>query len=264
MSEARFGVYRDHTAQIALWRSYILLAKTQGHGNPDWTRDETILALALYLDLDGKIPSAGDKRVQELSRLLRSLPFHENASRKSTFRNPSGVAFKLQNLRQVATGKGFENVSVTDRQVWEELGDRPQRVKELATLISEAIAVSAMFGPLEEEEFEFAEGRLITILHRRRERSPKLRVNLLRSRKRRGQISCDMCGVYPVATHPDILEAQFEVHHVIPLSAEASPITRLSDTALLCASCHRLLHKAIAVEKRWLDIAQAKQICGLK
>ncbi|SKB04168.1 hypothetical protein SAMN02745166_03999 [Prosthecobacter debontii] len=27
------------------------MAKTNGHGNPDWTREETILALALYVQL---------------------------------------------------------------------------------------------------------------------------------------------------------------------------------------------------------------------
>ena len=240
------------------------MAKTRGHGNPDWNREETILALALYNELNGKIPSGSDRRVQELSNVLRALPYHANVSRKPTFRNPDGIAFKLQNLRQIGTGKGLPNVSVTDRQVWLDLGNQPQRVKELASMIRDAAGVPDLVVPTtEEEDFEFAEGRLITTLHRRRERSPRLRVKLLISRKRRGKIACDMCGIHPIATNPAILEAQFEVHHVIPLSADASPITRLADTALLCASCHRLLHKAIAVEKRWLDIAQAKQICGL-
>lgn len=89
------------------------MARTQGHGNPKWTRDETVLALDLYFDLNGKVPSGADKRVQTLSELLRRFPYHAEASRQESFRNPDGVAFKLQNLRQVATGKGLGNVSET-------------------------------------------------------------------------------------------------------------------------------------------------------
>ena len=37
------------------------MAVTQGHGNPNWTRDETILALDLFLQLDGNVPSPKSK-----------------------------------------------------------------------------------------------------------------------------------------------------------------------------------------------------------
>ncbi len=50
------------------------MAVTQGHGNPNWTREEVILALALYQECGDKIPSSSDGRVSELSALLRSLP----------------------------------------------------------------------------------------------------------------------------------------------------------------------------------------------
>lgn len=79
------------------------MAVTQGHGNPKWTREETILALDLYFDCEDQIPSSNDSRVKGLSELLRSFPYHTHAARKESFRNPDGVAFKLQNLRQVAT-----------------------------------------------------------------------------------------------------------------------------------------------------------------
>ncbi len=83
------------------------MAKTQGHGNPDWTSDEAILALALYFDCDGRIPSAEDPRVIALSETLRALPIHAAESRNDRFRNPDGVVFKIGNLRSVATGKGL-------------------------------------------------------------------------------------------------------------------------------------------------------------
>ena len=96
------------------------MAITRGHGNPKWTRDEVILALDLYFDCAGKIPSPKDKRVIELSEILRAFPHHALAARKSSFRNPDGVAFKLQNLRQLDTGDGLGNVSQVDKAVWSE------------------------------------------------------------------------------------------------------------------------------------------------
>src|ERR1700685_594232 len=104
------------------------MARTQGHGNPNWTRDETILALALYFDCDAVIPLKSDARIQRLSALLRQMPYHAEAARKETFRNPDGVAFKLLNLRSVATGRGLGNTSKTDREVWEAFGSDPRRV----------------------------------------------------------------------------------------------------------------------------------------
>ena len=91
------------------------MARTHGHGNPKWTREETILALGLYQELKGHVPTEKDNRVKELSELLWSFPYHVDESRRESFRNPAGVAFKLQNIRQVATGAGLKNVSAMDR-----------------------------------------------------------------------------------------------------------------------------------------------------
>ncbi len=238
------------------------MARTHGHGNPNWTRDETILALDLYFDLKGKVPSGSDKRVKGLSELLRQFPYHAEASRKESFRNPDGVAFKLQNLRQVATGKGLGNVSETDRQVWLEFGAFPEKTKSLANLIRAGVIA---FGTIElvKEDVEFVEGRVITTLHSRRERNPKLRERLLSLRRSSSKLCCEMCGTPPLAANPLLQDAQFEAHHVIPLSSTGARTTRLSDLALLCASCHRLLHRAIAIEKRWLTVAEGRALCGL-
>ncbi|WP_459625475.1 HNH endonuclease [Burkholderia sp. 3C] len=239
------------------------MARTHGHGNPNWTRDETILALDLYFDLDGRIPSGSDERVKALSEVLRRFPYHAEASRKESFRNPDGVAFKLQNLRQIATGKGLGNVSETDRAVWSEFGAVPTSVKSLANLIRVGLTASESTEPLKLDA-EFTEGRLITELHSRRERQPKLRERLLSSRRSSGKLFCEMCGAPPLSTNAELKEAHFEAHHIIPLSNTGIRITGISDLALLCANCHRLLHRAIAVEKRWLTVAEGRAICGIQ
>jgi 5-methylcytosine-specific restriction enzyme A len=235
------------------------MARTQGHGNPNWTREETILALDLYFDCQGKVPSKGDSRVLALSALLRGLPYHQIAARKASFRNPVGVTFKLQNLRQVATGKGLENVSDTDRKVWMEFGTHPGEVKRIATLIIGGINSYRTEDEAWEDE-EFFEGRLLTETHKRRERNPGIRKKLLATRRKNGELKCDMCGASSQNKVVEFQDAIFEAHHVIPLSHAGERKTLLKDMALLCANCHRLLHRAISKKKKWLGIKEGRDI----
>lgn len=232
------------------------MAVTQGHGNPKWTRDETILALDLYLASGEQMPSPRSSEVIALSAVLRSMPFHTEAAKKPSFRNPDGVAFKLQNIRQVATGKGLGNVSRMDRAIWAEFGNDRAGVARLAKAIREGIASEAVLLPVSDDEF--SEGKLLTIIHYRRERDPKLRRRLLETR-RAGGLSCDACGFGRPELPNDLQEALFEAHHTLPL-ASGERITRLPDLALLCACCHRVVHKLMILRKRSVPIDELSAI----
>ena len=234
------------------------MAATHGHGNPKWTRDETILALDLYFDCGGRIPSSSDPRIQALSETLRAHPQHSRAARRESFRNADGVGFKLQNLRQVATGRGLRNVSQMDRTVWAEFGGRPGQTKEIADLIRAGIGIADAAEAEMSDEETFSEGRIVTEAHKRRERNRKLRKQLIRQRRQAGRLRCDVCECQPDPS--PFGEAIFEAHHMVPLSAAGDRQTRLADMALVCANCHRKLHSAIAGERRWLEIDEAKQL----
>jgi 5-methylcytosine-specific restriction protein A len=235
------------------------MAVTHGHGNPNWTREEVILALDLYFDLAGVIPSSDDDRIRALSATLRNLPYHALAARKPSFRNPDGVSFKLQNLRQVATGKGLDNTSRIDSQVWAEFGTHPAKAKAAAGHIREAAASLELFGAAEDDTDEFEEGRAVTILHLKRERDRRVRKRILARRRKQGPLQCEICGLKSSIRLAACEDAVFEVHHTVPLSASGARLTRLRDMSLLCANCHRLLHRAVSVQKRWIGIAEAKQ-----
>ncbi len=235
------------------------MAVTSGHGNPKWTREEVILALELYIECGEKTPPASDSKVKELSDLLRSFPHHSEAARKPSFRNPDGVAFKLQNLRQVATGKGLGNVSKVDRTVWNELGSEPYKLKMLATLIKAGINTLNEVRENEPSYDVFAEGRVVTETHLRRERDPVLRARLIEQRKKKGQLTCDLCAKGTTGIQASFAESTYEAHHIIPLALGEERSTRIADMALLCACCHRLVHKAIASEGRWIDLAEARK-----
>jgi len=237
------------------------MAKTHGHGNPRWTREEVILALNLYLDCGGIVPSKSDARIIELSTILRQLPAHAISSRRSTFRNTEGVAFKLQNIRQIATGKGLGNVSSVDKAVWNELGKNQPEVKRIAGVIRKAIVLAE--SALDEiDEMEFVEGMSATQMHKRRERNSKIRSAVIANRMNKsGVLSCEICELNVIGMEEKLADSVFEAHHIVPLSsAQGKVATRIKDMALLCANCHRLLHRIISVRKSWIGIAEARAI----
>lgn len=237
------------------------MAKTSGHGNGLWTRDETILALDLLIACDGQVPSDTDPRVIALSDLLRSLPIHPPEKKKPSFRNPDGVAFKLGNLRAVATGKGLQNVSMMDRVIWKEFKDHPDRAQEIANLIRKDGFALKRFPTIDSPEVVFYEGRIATALHLKRERSGLIRSGLILNRRKAGALQCEGCDTNG-SDIPDLEEAIFEAHHLMPLSETGPTNTRLSDMALLCSNCHRLIHRAMANRKGWMGMPEFRALLG--
>ena len=171
------------------------MAVTHGQGNPNWTRDETILALDLLLSCGRQIPSPRDDRVIALSVLLRKLPIHSGESKVESFLNPAGVVFKLQNLHSVATGRGLKNFSQLDAEIWNQFGSKPDVVRKIADVINQAVSDPIKFEIVTQEtsEAEFNEGRIITALHNRRERDPNIRRRLIEARTRSGELMCELC-----------------------------------------------------------------------
>lgn len=237
------------------------MAATQGHGNPDWSRDETLLAIHLYQSLAGSIPGPTDPRVIALSETLRGLPIHHATERRESFRNAAGVAFKLQNIRQAASGKGLKHTSKLDRELWDLYGHRPEEVSRVAEAIIAASSTHEVLPPdvdaIAEEE-AFAEGAILTATHYRRERDPRVRKKVLESRIKSGTLRCDCCDVLPRVNTLYLAVAGFEIHHTLPLAMSGPKQTRMTDLALLCAVCHRLIHRAMKLERKWIGVADLK------
>jgi 5-methylcytosine-specific restriction protein A len=233
------------------------MAVTKGQGNPDWTKDETILALNLFLELNQNIPSSNDKRVIELSEILRNNPFHNTEARKPSFRNPDGVVFKMQNIRQVATGKGLGNFSKMDEIVWNEYGNNKKLVNELAFKIKEGIKI--LENDNEKPSEIFNEGRIITALHKHRERNQALRDKKIKQLEKQNKIYCEICGIKPYVKNYNLIYSIFECHHIHLLSDSNEVVTKLDDIAFLCSNCHKILHKIIVIEKKWFSVEEIKK-----
>jgi 5-methylcytosine-specific restriction protein A len=234
------------------------MAKTDGRGNPPWTRDEIILALDLFIDEGMLALSDSHPKVIALSAQLRGLPGNEERSTNPRFRNPAGVSFKLSNLQSISTGRGFANGSALDRAVWNNFESRSKRVKEVASLIIKHVVDAPLTDDEDEEEEEFAEGRVLTRVHTRIERNRKLRNALIRDRRKRDLLRCDACLTTNPTAHSRLDDAIFDAHHLIPIAALGSTKTKLKDVALLCANCHRLIHRLIATSSKWPTVEDVR------
>jgi 5-methylcytosine-specific restriction protein A len=235
------------------------MAKTDGRGNPPWTRDETILALDLFFDAGLMALSDSDPRVIAMSETLRGLPGNEKRSTNPSFRNPAGVSFKLSNLQSVSTGRGFANVSAMDKTVWGQFGTRRQRVKEITALITTYVLEEPLNTDSDEDEDDFPEGMVVTRVHRRIERNRKLRTALIRDRRARNQLRCDACFKVNPTTDSRLDDVIFDAHHLIPLSIQGQTKTRLGDVALLCANCHRIIHRLISRSSKWASVEDVRK-----
>jgi hypothetical protein len=92
---------------------------------------------------------------------------------------------------------------------------------------------------LEESE----EGRRMLNVHFRRERRPALRAAKIRQAD--GRLACEVCNFDFPAVYPGLGDGYVEVHHREPLGERPvqGSTTTLEELALVCANCHRMLHR---------------------
>jgi predicted HNH restriction endonuclease len=66
--------------------------------NPNWHRDEIILALDLYFSRERGSIDDKNSKIIELSKTLNDLPLFPDRPDEEKFRNPYGVTLKLSNF----------------------------------------------------------------------------------------------------------------------------------------------------------------------
>lgn len=186
---------------------------------------------------------------------------HPPEKRTETFRNADGVALKLQNLfSAVEPGRGL-TYSKTDFEV---VADFPRseagKLSEVARTLRTSLEIvdprPTTVDPGISDDDVFVEGRWLTIRHRQRD--ARLRRRLL-TRSKGAALRCEMCDFTPPEFDLPVRESFFEAHHRIQLAeAERERETKVSDMALLCACCHRLIHRLIACRKQWIGVEDAR------
>ncbi|MGV3762701.1 HNH endonuclease [Parapedobacter sp.] len=223
--------------------------------NPKWHRDELVLALDLYFELEPGQIHARNPAIIELSQTLNALPFSEAKTDAERYRNPNGVGLKLSNFLALDPdykGKGMQSYSKLDEQVFNEFQNSRALLRKLAnnikaTLSQEKLVEELKLPIVEDEEDGYCapEGMLLYRLHRYRERNRKLVHKKKKEHlKKHGSLACELCSFDFEKTYGDVGKGFIECHHRIPLS-ELTPDTKttLNDLMLICSNCHRMVHR---------------------
>lgn len=231
--------------------------------NPPWSRDELILALELYLSTKGAALSHDSPSVSALSDTLNRLARRLGHEGTATYRNSNGVYMKLMNFRRFdpqATGEGLQRGNADEQVVWDLYAGDPQKLAAVADAIRSAIDSPLPLAPAadDEDEYEAAEGGLLTRLHRTYERDRKLVSKRKAQAEKLGAITCEACGFDFGARYGAHGAGYMEAHHRQPVHTLAGGLTRVSDLALVCANCHRMIHR----RRPWLTIEELRQLLG--
>lgn len=111
-------------------------------------------------------------------------------------------------------------------------------------------------------DVEFPEGKKFQQVHIKRERSVKL-VKLAKARFKRehGRLFCEVCEFDFERRYGQPGVDFIEVHHTIPVSLLPSGArTKVSDLALVCSNCHRMLHRT----RPWRNIHQLRSLIDME
>ncbi|NPD04513.1 HNH endonuclease [Nocardioides sp. zg-1308] len=225
----------------------------------DWTREELVIICAELKANDWKVYRANSPEAERLSALLIDANFVPLSERDDDFRSPNSVQRKMYDLSTLLPtygGKPTKGGRPT-REVLQAFLDRPDKMDTLATSL--AAAIEAGRTPKDaavdvdwdsdadslSDDFEAQEGGQWLAQHYRRERNRTIRKRKIAAVQAAGLlIACEVCEFDFGRAYGDLGDGYIEVHHVLPLHASGPTTTRLSDLALLCSNCHRMIHRA--------------------
>jgi 5-methylcytosine-specific restriction enzyme A len=238
--------------------------------NPPWNREELLLALELYMRNRKSPPSKTSREVQSLSKELNRLRARIGRGGSSSFRNANGVYLKMMNFRSydpdyTSQGKvGMRHGTKLDAVVWNEFVGKEGELFKACRAIREALKELPEDFDADSEDDGFAEaaeGKLLTRLHKRRERSVKLvKAKKKWAMKKFGGLECEACGFNFVTRYGERGQGFIECHHTQPVHEYGDGRkTTTEDLALLCANCHRIIHS----KRPWLSLEELKVLLRL-
>jgi 5-methylcytosine-specific restriction endonuclease McrA len=97
----------------------------------------------------------------------------------------------------------------------------------------------------EDDESSYPEGAKQYKKHLARERDADLALRAKRRRlKLTGKLACEVCEFNFAETYGQRGEGFIEAHHKIPVAKlDGKTKTKISDLAMVCSNCHRMLHR---------------------
>lgn len=226
--------------------------------NPDWTWDEHVLALDIYLRLRNVPFGKNHPLIRELSSFLRNQADTNGLVVPEKYRNINGVYMKLMNFRRLddsIKSKGLPRGSNGEEAVWNRYNDDQSALEAAVELIRSAYVTGPIRDTGEDDEGS-AEGSVIIREHKTRERDPGLakrkKAQVLRDN---GKLECEVCEFDFKKKYGDHGEDFIEIHHIDPIAlSKPGRKTRPSDLACVCSNCHRMLHRNGLRSIEWLKL----------
>jgi len=231
--------------------------------NPKWSRDEIILTLNFYHQKYPVIPEKSSTEIENLGNTLRKLQIKLGDNINEKYRNPNGVYMKLMNFHHFNPnhpGEGLSGGSKLDEEIFLEFKDDLKNLFRISNSITKTLESDEPLAvpDLDDEGFESQEGKLLTRVHRFRERDRAIiKKKKDKALKETGRLQCEGCGFDFSETYGKHGNGFIECHHLKPVSEIVSgEKTTLNDLSLVCSNCHRMIHH----QKPWLSIEQLKSI----
>ena len=162
-----------------------------------------------------------------------------------------------RNLVSTAIRKGGavskKALTATVNRIWKQQRLRADHTNESQywALICEGVRRQYPEGPLGSDvDLEAVEGEPRLVTHLRRERAPDLVAKKKAAvLKIAGRLACEACGFDFAEQYPSLGISFCEVHHTRALGKGiGTRITKLSDLAVLCANCHRMIHRTVPMD----------------
>jgi 5-methylcytosine-specific restriction protein A len=217
--------------------------------NPDWNREELILALNLYFKMDYGQMHGRNPDVIQLSKDLRNLYIHSNIPDKEKFRSVNSVALKLANLKksdQNFKGKGMRDGGKLEKEIWNEFHRHRDTLKNEADLIRQLY-----LKPKSENKSVTAEPKVnyksdfLYLFHKNRETDPlvnKVKKEMVLTNSK--SLKCEVCGFDSVAFYGELGNDLMEIHYKKESKNEPGlESSSMEDFIIVCSNCHKALDK---------------------
>ena len=194
--------------------------------------------------------------------MLNELPIHKKDEKDQKFRNPNGVYMKLTNFLRLDPnykGKGLERGSKLEEDVWNDYYNELELLKKTVKAIKNNYQlITEEETIIEEDKEEYKEGKILTKIHKIRERNKKIvkqkKEHVL---KATGKLNCEVCGFNYEKFYGDIGSDFIECHHIKPIyELDSETKTTINDLALVCANCHRMIH----AKKQTISLDKLKEL----
>lgn len=230
--------------------------------NPDWIREELILALDLYFKLDYGQMHGRNPAIIELSNSLRQLNIVKVIPDIEHFRSVSSVALKLANFKKLDqnfTGKGMRAGAKYDREIWNEFHKHRNTLEKEAELIRQLyLKPKSNTGKAVTKLKAAYKADFFYQYHKNRETDPlviKIKKEMVLANSK--SLKCEACGFDSVSFYGELGNNLMEIHYSKELKTEPGlEISSMEDFVIVCSNCHKVLDNNLTL----LNVGDLKKI----